>query len=196
MTLPLYKQIGQAKNAELYLAEGDIRNLKPVTGFNIDVIVNAANEELEGGGGVDGAIRTAAGYKETLEDNKIVLKQREMEYLPTGQSLPGKAFALSKYGIKNIIYTVGPINSVHKGNSLELLENCFRTSLDEAEALGLESIAYPLISTGIFSVPREVFAQAARNVLSTYQFNHVKKVVLCIYGDPEANGIIKKAFEK
>ena len=84
-----------------------------------------------------------------------------------------------------MIHTVGPIQDVNGDQSLNLLEDCFNTSLTLAEQQGdINTIAYPLISTGVYGVPIATFAQAAKNVLPGYDFQNVEKVAIYVFPGP------------
>lgn len=123
-----------------------------ITTFNGDAIVNAANESLMGGGGVDGAIHLAAG------------PQLDRECRLLGGCKAGEAKITSGCSLKAkyIIHTVGPIYSENsEDESKRLLENCYRNCLDLARANSIKSIAFCSISTGIFGYPKDKAAKIA-----------------------------------
>ncbi|MDR3341565.1 MAG: O-acetyl-ADP-ribose deacetylase [Treponema sp.] len=140
--------------AEIERMQGDITTL------HVDVIVNAANSSLMGGGGVDGAIHRAAG-PELLAECRTIAAARGSSRggaCPTGEAVITGAGRLP---CKRVIHTVGPV--WHGGGQGEpgLLAACYRKSLLLAEQEGRTSIAFPNISTGVYGYPKEQAAEIA-----------------------------------
>lgn len=151
----------------------------------MDAIVNAANEDLGGGGGVDGAIHNAAGWEKLYEAAQAAKREKGWDQVPTGESVITSGFDLARYGTRYVVHTVGPIQYEHKDQTLPLPERCFRTSLALAEKKeDISTIAYPLISTGAFGVPIATFAQAARNVLPGYDLQNLGQVAIYVFPGP------------
>jgi O-acetyl-ADP-ribose deacetylase len=117
---------------------------------DVEAVVNAANARLGPGGGVAGAIHRAAG------------PGLAEEAIPLGPIEPGEAVITGAHGLPNryVIHTLGPVYGQDRPEA-ELLARCYRNSLSLAEEEGLESIAFPAISTGIFSYPAEEAAEVA-----------------------------------
>ena len=145
--------------------DGHVRVLVgDITKQDVEAIVNAANSSLLGGGGVDGAIHRAGG-PEILAECQEIRRTRFPEGLPTGEAVittGGKLAALY------VIHTVGPIYGEHSGREAELLANCYHNSLTLAVEKNLTSIAFPAISTGVYSYPLPQAAEVASKIIENF----------------------------
>jgi len=141
-------------SAKLEILKGDITQLET------DIIVNAANSSLLGGGGVDGAIHRAAG-PELHEECVRIANVRK--HVPGGPCPAGDAVisGAGKLPCKKVIHTVGPVWHGGSSGEAELLASCYRKSLLLAEAEGFKSIAFPNISTGVYGYPKDKAAKVA-----------------------------------
>ncbi|HFZ8995336.1 TPA: O-acetyl-ADP-ribose deacetylase [Citrobacter freundii] len=142
--------------SRIHVQHGDI------TQCVVDVIVNAANPSLAGGGGVDGAIHRAAGPALLEACQKVRLQQGEC---PPGHAVITPAGNLPA---KAVIHTVGPVWQGGDHNEAQLLEDAYLNSLQLALANGYHSIAFPAISTGIYGYPRAAAAEIAVKTVSDF----------------------------
>ncbi|RPH30001.1 O-acetyl-ADP-ribose deacetylase [Buttiauxella warmboldiae] len=136
--------------------QGDITRVKA------DVIVNAANPSLLGGGGVDGAIHQAAGPA-LLDACKVIVRQQ-------GECAPGHAVITEagNIAVKAVIHAVGPVWHGGEKHEAELLEQTYRNCLDLAAANGYQTIAFPAISTGVYGYPKQEAAKIAVDTVYRY----------------------------
>jgi O-acetyl-ADP-ribose deacetylase (regulator of RNase III) len=157
----------KAKRVELI--KGDITNL------NVDAIVNAANNSLLGGGGVDGAIHKAAGPE-------LFKECESLKGCTTGQAKMTKGYKLKA---KNIIHTVGPVWYGGYRDEPDLLASCYQSTLKLAKENKIKTIAFPGISTGIYGFPKDLAAIIAINETKRFinKYSYPRKVIFVAYDD-------------
>jgi O-acetyl-ADP-ribose deacetylase len=160
------------------IVEGDITKL------DVDAIVNAANERMLGGGGVDGAIHRAAGPG-LFEECRKLPEVRPGVRCPTGEARITLGYDLPA---RHIIHAVGPVWRDGRHGEDELLSNCYLNSLDLASRNGLRTIAFPAISTGVYGFPLERAARIAVRTIAGFLDDHpaaIDRVLLVCFG-PDA----------
>lgn len=154
-----------------------------ITKIEVDIIVNAANTSLLGGSGVDGAIHRAAG-------KELVMECRMLNGCKVGEAKITKGYNLPA---KYIIHTVGPRwNNGNKGEE-ELLRNCYKNSLTLAKEYGAYSIAFPLISTGIYRYPKADAIKVALEEINNFLLDNEMNVFLVVFDD-ETFGLVKEIY--
>jgi O-acetyl-ADP-ribose deacetylase (regulator of RNase III) len=142
--------------------------LGDLTTEDTDAVVNAAHESLLGGGGVDGALHAAAGPA-LLAACRELRATRYPDGLPTGEAVATSAGALRAH---HVIHTVGPRHWEHPDGGAELLRSCHLRSLEEADRLGDQSIAFPAISCGVFGWSAAEAAPVAVAAVRDYGVDH------------------------
>lgn len=154
-----------------------------ITKMKVDAIVNTTNEEMVGYSGVDEAIHTAAGTLLDAECEKI-------RPLFLGEAKVTKGYNLD---CKYIIHTSGPVWHGGDNRERELLESCYKSSLLAAVEYGCETVAFPLISSGVYCYPKDQVLKIAVSVITEFLFEHELTVYLCVF-DKKSYSFSKKLF--
>ncbi|MGB3800331.1 MAG: O-acetyl-ADP-ribose deacetylase [Lewinella sp.] len=154
---------------KLSLHQGDI------THQSVDVIVNAANSSLLGGGGVDGAIHRAGG-EEILEACRVI--RRRQGKCATGAAVVTTAGRLPASWV---VHTVGPVWQGGASGEADLLAGCYVNSLKLSEEKQARTVAFPNISTGIYGYPKERAASVALSAVRSFESTHIEEVIFVCY---------------
>ena len=164
---------------EIIITKGDITEIK------CDAIVNAANNSLLGGGGVDGAIHRKAGPE-------LLKECRTLGGCATGDAKITKAYHLPA---KYVIHTVGPVYRDGHHDEAQLLESCYQRCLEIADEYNCHHLAFPSISTGAYRYPILAAAKIAVLTIQNYQEKCLKKVEIVCFDD-YTYSIYKKGMEE
>lgn len=170
-------------NGRVRVVTGDL------TCEQVDVIVNAANSTLLGGGGVDGAIH-ARGGPEILAACRELRRTLVPDGLPAGEAVLTTAGRLPA---RHVIHTVGPVYGLHNGQEAILLANCYRNSLSLAAEHAMARIAFPAISTGAYGYPRHEAAAVASRAIGEFlaSDDFIREVRLVFFNSGDAAAFLK-----
>ena len=172
----------QVSHTTLHVLKGDI------THCEVAAIVNAANESLLGGGGVDGAIHRAAGPE-------LLAACRLLNGCRTGEAKLTPGFRLKA---AHVIHTVGPIWRGGTQGEADLLASCYRKSLELADANGIRTLVFPAISTGIYGYPLSQATKITVGTVKTYLENHpqtlITEIIFVCFDDATVR-VYEQAFE-
>ncbi len=154
-----------------------------------DAIVNAANHTLLGGGGVDGAIHRAGG-PDILKECKEIRRLQFPDGLPTGQAVITTA---GRMPAKYVIHTVGPVYGSGGKEKADLLAACYANSLSLAAKKGLQSVAFPAISTGIYGYPPAGAARVSSGAIEQFlkKDSVLREVILIFFSPSDAETFLK-----
>ncbi len=152
-------------------------------------VVTAANRELMGGGGVDGAVHRAAGPG-------LLRAIRQIGGTPTGTAVLTPAFDLERRGVRHIIHAVGPVWRGGEHGEASLLAGAYRRSLELAVQHGCASVAFPSISTGVYGYPLQHAAQVALATIRTFLADHPDVLVRVVLYDAGSLQVFRRALEQ
>jgi O-acetyl-ADP-ribose deacetylase (regulator of RNase III) len=154
-----------------------------ITTLDVDAVVNAANSSLRGGGGVDGAIHRAAGPELLEACGKI-------GGCPTGEARITPGFKLPA---RWVIHTVGPVWRGGDAGEAEQLESAYRSSLELARQHGVDSVAFPGISTGVYGFPKRRAAEIALRTMKSFE-GDFQRIIACCFSREDAD-MYRQVFE-